>query len=201
MFKPHYGKCINGCDGIIVVKKGYCGPCNEKYKRGGKNAAANGSAQLPISEAQDIEGYTRTIGYRIPKKSKKKHRGKRTSPAEIRKKVDFGKNAAGLQGITKEHTYVYMKIFGYTIADFVPCEISGDRCVDIHHIFSRGMGGTDLEDELYNRIENLMGLTRKMHDKYGDKQQFYEFLIHQHFEFLSANGIPYDKDFFEKWQR
>lgn len=38
MFKPHYGTCID-CkrdNVIIVVKKGYCGFCNEKQKKAKK---------------------------------------------------------------------------------------------------------------------------------------------------------------------
>jgi hypothetical protein len=149
---------------------------------------------------QDIEGFTTIYRSPIRKKKKVQHSGKRTSPDKIREKVNFGK-ASGLQGIKKEHTKVYMQAFGYTIADFIPCEITGHRCNDVHHIYARGIGGSELEDELYNRIENLMGLTREKHTELGDKEQHYDYLIQKHFEFLSNNGVAYDKNFFDKWPK
>jgi hypothetical protein len=33
MFRPHYGDCINGHPGLIVVKAGLCDRCNEKKKQ------------------------------------------------------------------------------------------------------------------------------------------------------------------------
>lgn len=33
MFKPHIGRCINGHDGFIVVKKGLCNRCNYELKQ------------------------------------------------------------------------------------------------------------------------------------------------------------------------
>ncbi len=194
MFKPHYGNCsCCGEPGLIVVKKGLRDSCNFKSKQSAKGSATN------IMDTQDMEGYTNSFRAPIRKKKKVQRGGKRTSKTEIHAKTSFGKSS-GLQGIKAEHTYVYMKAFDYTIADFVPCELCGLRCVDVHHIFARGMGGSDLEEELYNKIENLMGLCREEHTEYGDKKQFYDFLIQKHFEFLSNNGIKYDKNFFEKWQ-
>jgi hypothetical protein len=52
----------------------------------------------------------------------------------------------------KNHTKLYLKYFGYDTSDFIPCEVCGDKAVDIHHIECRGMGGTK---ELDN-IDNLM---------------------------------------------
>ncbi|MFW5889295.1 MAG: HNH endonuclease [Nanoarchaeota archaeon] len=77
----------------------------------------------------------------------------------------------------KKHTKIYLKYFGYGEQDFIPCEICGNKAVDIHHIERRGMGGSKLKDV----ISNLMGLCRKCHDKYGDKKQFKDWLkkIHQ----------------------
>ena len=57
-----------------------------------------------------------------------------------------------------------MAYFGYSIADFVPCEICEGKAVDIHHIEARGMGGTKKPDV----IENLMALCRHCHVTYGD---------------------------------
>lgn len=59
----------------------------------------------------------------------------------------------------KIHTKNYMTHFGYTIADFIPCEVCGMLAVDIHHIESKGMGGSKTKDN----IENLIALCRDHH--------------------------------------
>ena len=76
----------------------------------------------------------------------------------------------------KKHTRVYLNYFGYGADSFIPCEVCGNRAVDIHHIECRGMGGSDEKD----KIENLMALCREDHIKYGDKKQHIEFLITIH---------------------
>jgi hypothetical protein len=75
----------------------------------------------------------------------------------------------------KRHTKIYFDYFGYTIADFVPCEICSARAVDIHHIEARGMGGSEKDS-----IDNLMAVCRKCHIEYGDKKEHKEFLIKTH---------------------
>lgn len=80
----------------------------------------------------------------------------------------------------RNHTKVYLKYFGFTGEDFIPCEVCGKRAVDIHHIEARGMGGTKKVDT----IENLMALCREHHLQYGDKKQYIEFLIQKHKEKL-----------------
>lgn len=57
-----------------------------------------------------------------------------------------------------------MDYFGFDESDFIPCEVCQQRAVDIHHIESRGMGGTSKPDV----IENLMALCREHHNEYGD---------------------------------
>jgi hypothetical protein len=42
----------------------------------------------------------------------------------------------------KNHTKVYLKGLGYDTTDWIPCEVCGSKAVDIHHIESRGMGGS-----------------------------------------------------------
>ena len=76
----------------------------------------------------------------------------------------------------KAHTKVYLKHFGYTISDFIPCEICGKKAVDIHHLERRGMGGSISRDN----IENLMALCRPHHVLYGDKKQHKEYLKNIH---------------------
>jgi len=59
----------------------------------------------------------------------------------------------------KNHTKVYLKGMGYDTTDFIPCEVCQAKAVDIHHIESRGMGGSKHADT----IENLMALCRTCH--------------------------------------
>ena len=69
-----------------------------------------------------------------------------------------------------------MSYFGYDTSDFIRCAVCGYKAVDIHHIECRGMGGTKQPD----KIENLQALCRQCHIKYGDKNQFKEFLQEIH---------------------
>lgn len=75
----------------------------------------------------------------------------------------------------KNHTKIYFKHFGYSMDDFIPCEVCKARAVDIHHIEARGMGGTEKDC-----IENLMAVCRDCHLKYGDKKQYKDLLIDIH---------------------
>jgi hypothetical protein len=196
MFKPHTGTCsCCGQPGFIVVKKGLRQQCNERKKKesksGRKDAAVRGRYEHSVlsgsdPHAEDIEGYTTVFRQPIRKKAKAKPGRHRTSQDQIRKKVDFGR-AAGLQGITRLHTLVYYKALGYTVADFVPCEVCGLRAVDIHHIEARGAGGDPSAGS--DKIENLMALCRDHHVEYGDKRHFKEWLISVHFDFLNNNGV------------
>lgn len=52
---------------------------------------------------------------------------------------------------------VYLKHFGYGEQDFIPCEVCGSACSDIHHINYRSRGGD-------NNITNLMAICRYHHD-------------------------------------
>lgn len=94
----------------------------------------------------------------------------------------------------KSHTKIYLKSFGYTDTDFIPCEVGGLQATDVHHIFCKGMGGNPSGDK--DRIENLMALTRENHEKYGDKKQYLRDLLFIHEAKLKAKGIDYDKDWF-----
>ena len=85
----------------------------------------------------------------------------------------------------KHHTKIYMDYFGFTIADFIPCEICGKQAVDTAHIDARGMGGSKSKDV----IENLMAKCRKHHDEYGDKKQFKEWLKTGHLEYMRTRTI------------
>ena len=67
----------------------------------------------------------------------------------------------------KLYTKIYLDYFGYTTADFVPCECCGNKAVDIHHIEARSK-----RKDLENDITNLMALCRQHHERYGDKIAF-----------------------------
>lgn len=87
----------------------------------------------------------------------------------------------------KPHTKIYLESFGYTTADFIPCEVCGNRVIDVHHIDSRGMGGDPQKKK--EVIENLMGLCRSCHEKYGDIIEKKEWLKKLHLNFISNYGI------------
>ena len=104
----------------------------------------------------------------------------------------------------EKHKRVYYQYFGYSPGDFIPCEITGLKMNDIHHIDARGMGGSDQKDY----IENLMGVTRRAHVFFGDKEQWVEFLVQAHLSFMNTKTpwaelypkdrriyLLYDKDY------
>lgn len=76
----------------------------------------------------------------------------------------------------KNHTKVYFKAFGYDTNSWIPCEVCRATAVDIHHIESRGMGGSKHADT----IENLMALCRECHVEFGDKKHYKELLVATH---------------------
>jgi 5-methylcytosine-specific restriction endonuclease McrA len=71
----------------------------------------------------------------------------------------------------KLYTKVYLDYFGYSIADFIHCEVCGDKAIDIHHIQARSK-----RKDMENDITNLMAVCRICHQEYGDKKQFIEHL-------------------------
>ena len=87
----------------------------------------------------------------------------------------------------KAYTRVYMQFFGYTTADWMPCEIPGcgQRAVDVCHIRAKST-----RDDLRNDITNLMGKCREHHTEYGDKVQHRAFLQKAHNAFMKKNGKP-----------
>lgn len=82
----------------------------------------------------------------------------------------------------QRHTKIYMDYFGYTRADFISCEVCGNRAVDIHHIERRGQGGDSQGKK--DIIENLMAVCRKCHSDYGDRKEFKDKLKEVHATFM-----------------
>jgi len=76
----------------------------------------------------------------------------------------------------KTHTKIYLKHFGYDVSDRILCEVCNAVAVDIHHIRSRGMGGSSGA----NDISNLMAVCRECHINYGDKKKYIDFLTQIH---------------------
>ena len=87
----------------------------------------------------------------------------------------------------KKHTKIYMASLGYDETDFMQCEITGRKGVDIHHIVSRE-----------NRIENLMLLTREKHVELGEIKSKMVYLLENHREFLDNNGVRFYNKWFEE---
>jgi len=75
----------------------------------------------------------------------------------------------------KPYTKTYLSYFGYSTADFIPCEVCSAKSVDIHHIQARS-----IRKDLVNDITNLMAMCRSCHQKLGDKKQHKEFLQNIH---------------------
>lgn len=90
----------------------------------------------------------------------------------------------------KHHTKLYLDAFGFSIADFVPCEVCGNKAVDIHHIENRGAGGDPTGSK--DSIDNLQALCRKCHNDYGDVPQLLEMLKNIHLKYIDINGVRKD---------
>ncbi len=78
---------------------------------------------------------------------------------------------------------------GYDQCDYIPCEIPncGRKCVDVHHLKARGMGGIKKE----YKAEELMGLCREHHIEYGDLPQFRQWLIDIHLETMKERCLNF----------
>ena len=86
----------------------------------------------------------------------------------------------------QKHTKIYMDYFGYDTSDFIPCELCGERAVDVNHIDSRGIGGSKKKDF----IENLMAMCRRDHEDYGSIADDKEWLKQAHKDFM-VDRMPY----------
>lgn len=91
----------------------------------------------------------------------------------------------------EKHRKAYMDYFELSREDFAPCEVTGGKGSDVHHIFGR------VECEAWKRygitqeddIENLMFLSRDVHQWAGQNENFNEWLMENHLRFLE-DGIP-----------
>ena len=85
----------------------------------------------------------------------------------------------------KPHVKIYLTAMSYDVSDFIFCEVCEAQAVDIHHIESRGMGGTKREDT----IDNLMAMCRKCHSELGDIKELKEKLLYIHQLRMRERGI------------
>jgi 5-methylcytosine-specific restriction endonuclease McrA len=83
----------------------------------------------------------------------------------------------------KPHTKIYFNYFNFKIPEDCFCEICGSPAVDLHHIESRGSGGSKTKDY----IENLMAVCRECHIAVGDVPDKKEWLKDVHRKFMSKN--------------
>lgn len=86
----------------------------------------------------------------------------------------------------EKYKKVYLDTFypGWGEQDFIPCEVTGQRAVDIHHIFPRGT-----YPELYDCPGNLMAMTRKEHMDKGQNKKYLQELIDCHVAFVKLKAI------------
>ena len=88
---------------------------------------------------------------------------------------------------------IYCEAFGYDPERFIPSEVSGFAAVDVHHIDCKGMGGDPTGSK--DRIENLIAVTRREHEEYGDKKQYMKFLYETHKEKMIRVGVKFDREY------
>ena len=72
-----------------------------------------------------------------------------------------------------KHKKIYLDYYGFGEQDFVPCEYTGLRAQDIHHLNFKSQGGKD-------EIENLIAVTRKVHERAHKDKEFNEYLRELH---------------------
>lgn len=95
----------------------------------------------------------------------------------------------------KNHTKVYLKFFDYDEGDFIPCEVTGNRAMDISHNDPRGMGGRPNDD--LDTPENLMALTRDLHNYLEQNPN-----IGWWFQLVHMNFMVTRKPYYEsKWSK
>lgn len=81
------------------------------------------------------------------------------------------------------HKKIYFDHYGYTIGDWIACEVCGKSAVDVHAIECDGMGGSPSKST--HVITNLIALCREDHIRFGDKKQYKEMLSKVHLDNLS----------------
>ena len=68
----------------------------------------------------------------------------------------------------QKHTKIYIDYYDYCESDIILCEICDKVAVDIHHLISKGIGGSKTKDY----IENLIAVCRDCHVKCHSSVEF-----------------------------
>jgi 5-methylcytosine-specific restriction endonuclease McrA len=85
----------------------------------------------------------------------------------------------------KNYVKTYLKYFGFSPADFIPCEACGAKSVEIHHLRPKS-----LDKKLENNIGNLIALCRLCHEAAHRDRKFNEELKLTHRRKLLADKEP-----------
>ena len=81
----------------------------------------------------------------------------------------------------QKHTKIWMNYFDKTTDEFIECENCRGRASEIHHIDSKGMGGTSLNKDY---IENLIAVCRICHEKAHASIEFNQELKQTHLKYM-----------------
>lgn len=97
-----------------------------------------------------------------------------------------------------KHLKIYIAALGVKEGDPIFCEFTGCFADDLHHISARGMGGDPQGKK--DSIENLMAVTRHMHERCEGlfRPISREDQIEKHFEFLRSRGIEFNEKYFDE---
>lgn len=95
----------------------------------------------------------------------------------------------------KKHTKIYLKAFGLSEGEYIPCEITGLPSGPPHHIENRGSGGDPTGSK--DRIENLMALTLERHEALGERKDKMAYLFKVHLQRMVDHGVKFDRKFIE----
>ena len=93
----------------------------------------------------------------------------------------------------QKYTKNYLDFFGYSVADFIPCECCGARSQDFHHIIPKSKFGKNNKEE-QDKVENCMALCRLCHVRYGQNKRYNDFLKELHIKTINyatrSNRLP-----------
>jgi len=103
------------------------------------------------------------------------------------KEIPYFKQAFTLDPLrVQRHTKIYLKYFGYSIADTIACEYCGKPASEIHHLKPRSL----CSDAEVNKISNLIALDRECHEKAHNSRDFNEDLKVIHRRNVNAVDVP-----------
>jgi len=69
----------------------------------------------------------------------------------------------------KPYVKTYLTYFSYSEGDFIPCEVCGAKCVEVHHLEPKSIAKAK-----ENLIDNLIGVCRDCHNQCHSSRQFNE---------------------------